>query len=368
MAQGLQLVRRLGEYMPLPERQHARQSQAVHPALLPGRVFLLAVRHPHPADQDMPSLMRQNLRRIEVKAMVELLEAPVHEHLHRVHRGMSYDIPCLIDVLSVVCTRLHTLRAECEHIIVAEGEQVRTLPHIAEILQLRPEFPEKRPAVRRLPVDKHTAALLLCLCADDKVTGAAPVKEIGVAKMCRKARRRTVDNDLFLLHCARCLRIGAETLYGPPIACFILRIACVENTQAPFLLCGAARVAAVLVMFIRRPERQMRNGIGAEIPRLRMRPRLILMRTAEGIPLVKNMVGAVVVGQPVRVVDEAKRHLQMKAVVPAVREGKSLRKAGVNCPLVKILHSAHSSGRKKTKIRPDAVRKLTMLTKIYAER
>ena len=58
VAQGLQLVRRLGEYMPLPERQHARQSQAVHPALLPGRVFLLAVRHPHPADQDMPSLVR----------------------------------------------------------------------------------------------------------------------------------------------------------------------------------------------------------------------------------------------------------------------------------------------------------------------
>ena len=94
----------------------------------------------------------------------------------------------------------------------------------------------------------------------------------------------------------------------------------------------------------------------------------MFMCAAERIPLEENMICAVMVGHPVRIVDEAERHFEMKAVVPAVREGESLRKPRVDCPLVKFLHSAHSSGRKKTKIRPDAVRKLTMLTKIYAER
>ena len=85
MAQRLQLAHRLGEDMPLPQRQHARERQAVHPALLPRRVVLLAVRHPHPADEDVPSLVRDDLRRIEVKAVIELLEPPMHQHLHRIH-------------------------------------------------------------------------------------------------------------------------------------------------------------------------------------------------------------------------------------------------------------------------------------------
>ena len=186
--------------------------------------------------------------------------------------------------------------------------------------------------------------------------------------MCRKACGRTVDNDLFLLDRTRRLRIGAEALHRAAFSHLILRIAGVENAQMPVLLRAAARVAAILIVLIRRPERELRNLIGTEIARLRMRPRLIFVRAAVGIPLVENMIRTVVVRHAVRVVDESERHLDMKAIVPTMREGEALREFCINRPLVKILHVAHSSGRKKVKVRPNATPKPTALTRMYSGR
>ena len=216
--------------------------------------------------------MRDDLRRIEVKAVIELLEPPVHQHLHRIHRGVSCDVARLIDVLAVVGARLHALRTEDEHIAVAEREEIGTLPHIAEVLQLRAEFAQTFPTDRCLTVDEHAAALVLCLCTDDEVAHAAPLKEIGIAEMRRKARRRAVDDDLLFFDRARSLGKRAEPLHRAAVALLILCIAGIEDAQMPVLLRAAARVAAVLVVLVRRPERELRDAVGAEIPCLRVRP------------------------------------------------------------------------------------------------
>ena len=186
--------------------------------------------------------------------------------------------------------------------------------------------------------------------------------------MRRKARRRAVDDDFLFFHRTRRFCERTKALRRTAIALLVLRVAGVEDAQVPILLRAAARVAAVLVMRVRRPECELRNGVGAEITRLRMRPRLVFMRAAVGIPLIENVICAVVVSQTVRVVDESERHLKMKAIVPSMREGKSLCKLCINFPLVKILHSAHSSGRKKVKVRPNATPKPTALTRMYSAR
>ena len=99
-----------------------------------------------------------------------------------------------------------------------------------------------------------------------------------------------------------------------------------------------------------------------------MRPRFILVRAAERIPLIKDVVRAGMIDQPVRIVDEAERHLDVQTVVPAVRQRKSGRNLSVDLFFVKMLHNAHSSGRKNVKVRPNATAKPTALTKMYSVR
>ena len=363
VAQCLQLMYRLGEDMPLTQCQHARQREAVHPALRARRVVVLTVGHPHPADENMPPLMRHDLRCIEVKPVVELLEPPVHEHLHRVHGRMPCDIAGLIEILAVVGTRGHPLRAEEQDVIIPEGEEVWTLPHIAKILQLCLQLAAVDPAVRRLAVDEDTAALLLRLRPDNEIAYAVALKQVGVAKIRRKAGRRPIDDDLLFFHHPRRLRIRTEALHGAAITLRILRVAGVEDAQPPVLLRSAPRVTSVLIMCVARPQGELGHAVGTEVARLRVCPRFIFMRTAEGIPLIENM-PAIVVGEPVRIVDQSEWHFEMKAIVTAIGEGEALRQPCVDVPLVKILHSTHSSGRKTTKVRPKATAKPITLTRM----
>ena len=92
-------------------------------------------------------------------------------------------------------------------------------------------------------------------------------------------------------------------------------------------------------MLIRRPKRELRHGVVYEIPRTHMRPAFVFMRTTERVPLVENMVFAIIVAETVGVVDEAERHLQMKAVVPTVLKGESRCHLGIYGLFVKMLHA-----------------------------
>ena len=61
-----------------------------------------------------------------------------------------------------------------------------------------------------------------------------------------------------------------------------------------------------------------------EVARRRMRPRFVLVLDAERVPLVEDMRDAVLSDEAVRVVDEAEGHLEVEAVVIAVRERQAL--------------------------------------------
>ena len=92
------------------------------------------------------------------------------------------------------------------------------------------------------------------------------------------------------------------------------------------------------------------------------------MRAAKGIPLIENMVRAVMIHEPVRVVDETERHLDMQTVVQMMHRRESRRDPRIDLHFVKMLHCTHSSGRKNVKVRPNATAKPTALTRMYSTR
>ena len=69
-----------------------------------------------------------------------------------------------------------------------------------------------------------------------------------------------------------------------------------------------------------------------------MCPALVLVLTAERIPLIEDVVFAIRERQSVRVIDEAERHLEVEAVVPAVRQREAGRHSFIDGLLVKLFH------------------------------
>ena len=72
--------------MALTQAQFARHGQAVLPALFCRWIFIVLIRHAHPANQNLTAFMCQHLRRVEIKALVQFLELGVLHHIHAVQR------------------------------------------------------------------------------------------------------------------------------------------------------------------------------------------------------------------------------------------------------------------------------------------
>ena len=251
---------------------------------------------------------------------------------------MACDVAGLIDVLAVELARLESLRAEDQRIVAAEVQHVRALPHVAEVLEARLELAEILPALFRLLVDEDRAAqlLLVSLCADDEVALAVAMEEIRIAEVARDALGAVRHDDRALLDMAVLLQ-RTEALRRRAHA-VILGVTGVEDMDLALLREAAARVAAVLVVLVARPERELRHRVVDEVARPDMRPTLVLVLAAERIPLVEDMVFAIRERQAIRVVDEAERHLEMEAVVPAVRQREASRHLSVDGLLIKLFH------------------------------
>ena len=82
-AQGFELPRGLRVDLSLAQREGTRHRECVLPAAFGGRIFFIAVRHAHPADEDVSSLVAADLRCVEIKAFVELMEASVQQFFGR---------------------------------------------------------------------------------------------------------------------------------------------------------------------------------------------------------------------------------------------------------------------------------------------
>ena len=286
----------------------------------------------------MAAFVLDDLRRIEIEAVVELLELRVLHHVHAVEGQMTRDVAGLIDVLTVEFARLEPLRAEDQRVVAAEVQHVRALPHVAEVLEARLELAEILPAVLRLLVDEDRAArlLLVRLRADDEVALAVAVEEVRVAKVARDALGTVRHDNLVLLDVAVGLQ-GTEALCRRAHA-VILGVAGVEDADLALLREAAARIAAVLVVLVARPEREFRQRVVDEVARLHVCPALVLVLAAQRVPLVEDVVLAVRERHAIRVVDEAERHLEMEAVVPAVRQGEAGRHLGIDGLLIKLFH------------------------------
>ena len=257
---------------------------------------------------------------------------------------MARDVARLIAVLAVELARREPLRAEGQHIVAAELQQVRTLPHIAEAAQARRRLAQKLPTFIRLTVDEHRATrrVLVGLRADDEITPAVARKEERIAEMRRVAWRIRGQRKFFLFHMAVGLQ-SAKALRRGAHALRVLGIAGVEHAHALRCRKAAAGVATVLVVCIIRPERELRRAVVHEVARMHVSPALILVLTAIGIPLIENVVLTVIETQPVGVVDESERHLQMEPVMPAMTEGQVLRQLRVDGLFIEFLHPLYTS-------------------------
>ena len=117
----------------------------------------------------------------------------------------------------------------------------------------------------------------------------------------------------------------------------LLAVAGVDEAQGVVLDEARARVAAVLVVHVARPERKLRQAVMHEILGFHMPPALVLVLDAQGIPLKEDVVLSRVPRKPVGIVDEAERHFEMEVVVPTMLQGKSLAHLRVDRFLVKRL-------------------------------
>ena len=138
--------------------------------------------------------------------------------------------------------------------------------------------------------------------------------------MTGNALRMVWHDDVFLLNltalqAAKALRRNSHTIF--------LAVAGIKHPQLSVLHGAAAGVTAILVMDIIRPQGQFRCAVMYEIPGCRMRPALVLMLTAQRIPLIENMELAIAKSQSIGVINQAKGHFQMEPVMPAVFQRKT---------------------------------------------
>ena len=154
--------------------------------------------------------------------------------------------------------------------------------------------------------------------------------------MRRIAFRLVLDDDFILLRDPLFRLPRGESLRRRAHA-VLLAVARVDEAQGVVLDEARARVAAVLVVHVARPERKLRQAIMHEVRHFHMSPALVLVLDAQGIPLKEDVVLSRVPRKPVGIVDEAERHFEMEVVVPAMLQGKSLAHLRVDRFLVKRL-------------------------------
>ena len=246
---------------------------------------------------------------------------------------MPREVARLEAILVFILFRREALRAEEQHVVAAELEQVRALPHVAALLVLRRDLAARRPVARALVlVDEHGARLVFALRPEHEVAPPVAVEDVGIAVVARVARGIRRQDDL-LFRDRPVVPQRAEPLRGRAHARRVLRVARVEHAHAPVL------DEAVLVVHVARPHRELRHRVVHEVARRRVRPALVLVLAAQRVPLVEDVRDAARVDEPVRVVDEPERHLEVEPIVPAVSEWQRRPHRRVDFLLVDRIHT-----------------------------
>ena len=286
--------------------------------MLARRIVLVLVRHAHPAEEDGASLVHAHMRHEEVEAAVELLELTV-QHLASRKREMTHDVARLEEVLPVELASFQAARREEEHIVLAEGEERRAFPDLAEEAELRPQLSREAKEPLLLAIEEETSPRIVRrrrLCAQKRVGVTVPheemrsLEEVGIPFGLLLDEEHILLDDAFLRQGAEDLAIRAPALFLSPSR--------VEDAQHAAVDEGGAGAAAVLVVVIRRPQDELGIGPIDEVARLEEDPALVLVLGRKGIPLAEEMVLAPKENEPLHTAREAERQLQMKAVAPAV--------------------------------------------------
>ena len=258
------------------------------------------------------------MRREEVEAAVKLVEFAVN-HLASRKRQMPHDVARLEEVLPVELAIGEAARREEEHVVLAEGEECRAFPDLAEEAELRLELAGKVEEPLLLTIEQKAAACVVCgrrLCAEERVGAAVaheevrPLEEVGISFGLLFDEHHVLADDAFFCH--RAENLAVRTLS------FFLASARVEDAQVPAVDEGAAGAAAALIVVVRRPQDELRIGPVDEIARLEFDPALVLVLGRKGIPLAEEMVLALEENESLHTACEAEGQFQMKAVAPAV--------------------------------------------------
>ena len=303
-------------------------------------VLRLDVREARPADEDgPPGLVLEDLRRVEVEAVVELDEVllvdasvgtvGVHEAVvlgEQVDdRAFHGEVSGVMDVLEREGPLGHALRAHEEELPPADARDVGALPHVSEgrVARVGRRALELPVEAVRAPVEQDRPPVPLDAGAEKHVPGAVLLPDLGVSHVARAVRgvALVAEHEALL---AKALSVGAdERLVGETAGVVVVMVAgkeLVAGVVAPHLAVadhGRPGVRAVLVELAVGHDRGAHPAPGDEVVAHPVRPAVAGVRP-EATVLMEEVIGPVELAEPVGIGHVTRGDLQVKVQAPVV--------------------------------------------------
>ena len=213
------------------------------------------------------------------------------------------------------------LRGDDQHVAAVQAHQVGALPHVAvRVAGPAGELPEVLPVDEVVGAQQQRRAVqVLGLRAEHHPVAAVPGPDLRVAHVRRAAGDRPDERVRAVLdHPAGRVQRG-QVLEGRATTIGGAHVAGVEEAHRALVHDAAARVAAVALVVMARRQRDRLLGPVHEVRAGQVRPELQGVPGRERVPLVAQVVGAPVLDQPVRVVEQPDRRLDVEGLAPRVR-------------------------------------------------
>ncbi len=284
--------------------------------MLEGRLaHLVLLRQPQPAEQQAaPLAVLGGLGGVKLEASVQLVEGTVLE-LSAVE--VARQPAALVEVAIILPLGRYALRAADQHMAIRQREEVRALPHIAELAE--PPAPaagngaDQRPTIQRVTaIEQHLPLVIQGAGPQHHQPLPAVVPHLGVAHMAAVACGQ-VQHGPQLGKAA--LTVGAgQALVGGAATVRVLDVAGVDESQAPlFVAHRRAGVAAVALVGLHRQQGRQLVLPVQQIGGGDVTPALVGVCATQRVPLVEEVITPAVLDKAVGVVEQPHRGCQVPA-------------------------------------------------------
>ena len=226
---------------------------------------------------------------------------------------MTDKISCQAMIFMFQFFMRYALRTTNYYIPIIELQNIRTFPHITEIIIISFNFAKKFPfliaadffinqscAVSRTTAFSHVTHALSRHC---KISFTVAIEKVWISEMRRVTFRIAIQLNFIFMNAAVFLQCS-ETLGNCTNIIFIASVASIKYANFAIFNKTATAVTAVFIMFVGRIQHKFRHGVIYKIFRAGMHPRFIFMPILifrARIPLTTNMIYTVAIRQAVRI-------------------------------------------------------------------